>query len=56
MTDMETIFKNYTDIQLNKDGFTIKFDNSKHAMEAYKGLTETLKEIDRASEKIQEKE
>ena len=48
MKDMTEILKNYTDIQLNKNGFTIRFDSQKHAMEAFKDLTATLKEMEKA--------
>ncbi len=46
MTDFEKIFKNYTNVTLTKTGFSISFDNRQHAMEAFKELTDNLKEMD----------
>lgn len=41
------IFKNYKDVTLNRNGFSVSFDSPKHAMEAFKDLVDVLKTMDK---------
>ena len=44
---LNDILKHYTDVRLTKNGFVISFDTTAHAMEAFKSLTDVLKEADK---------
>lgn len=47
MNDLKEIFKDYRDVRLTKDGFSVSFDSVKDAMKAFDLLTESLKEMDK---------